>query len=215
LLPVTRARSIVVNAVYCGSKYKDDDQWRVAAELAGGSFAKIDHNHHLPQMKTPLDSRMRELNRRMNETFMWYGPGADKAAANQEQQDRNAANMSDTAFAARMSTKIGHLYHHVDHDLVDAMRHGKVDPARMPESLMPQSLKSMTPEQRVEHVAEMTKQRQSIRRQMADVIAQRHRYLESRMSETIGRNRGPLVLGDALVQTIREQVRDKGYVFSD
>ena len=56
-LPLAKDRAIVVNAVYRGSKYKDDAQWQAAVELAGGAFAKIDHNHRLPAIHTPFDAK--------------------------------------------------------------------------------------------------------------------------------------------------------------
>ncbi len=216
ILPKADAQSIVVNTIYCGSKYAGEDQWKVASKASGGIHAKIDHNHHLPNIKTPLDGKMRELNRKMNETFIWYGDGSDKAAKNQQSQDKNADRMSDHAFAARMSAKIGHLYHHVHHDLVDAYRHGKVDLEKMSPSSMPENLREMSKEERMQYVTRMTEQRQSIRRQMADVIAQRHQFLQTKMSESLNdQQRSAMVLGDALVQAIRKQAREKGYRFGE
>jgi len=209
-------KSLVVNTIYCGAKQKGDAQWRSAAGLTGGLFAKIDHNHHLPEMETPYDVKMRELNRRMNETFVWFGDGGEKAAVNQRKQDANAANLSDHAFAARMSAKIGHLYHHVHHDLVDAIEHGKADLANMSEEQMPPLMAKMSAEERIQLIEKKTMERQTVRREMADVVASRHRFLEAKMK--VGQKQADdeaLVLGDALVVAIREQAKSRGYLFNE
>lgn len=229
-LPKALNGDITVNSIYCfvptptkkGTASKSIprgasagmEQWEAAAKLTGGLYFQIDHNHHLPQMETPFDSRMRELNEEMNATFVWHGEGSQHAAANQKVQDENAAKMSDHAFAARMSAKIGHLYHHAHHDLIDAINHGKVDLATMPEAKMPEDLQKMTPQQRVSFVEDKVAARDGIRRQMADVIAKRHAFLERKMAEKLGKeDKTMTVLGDALVNAVRSQTIRKGFEF--
>lgn len=216
--PITE-RSITLNTIYCGAidgKEKTAGQWRFAAALVGGLSARIDHNHHLPQMETPFDERIRELNAKLNDTFVWYGSGAEEAARNQREQDGNARKMSDHAYAARMSAKIGHLYHHVHHDLVDAIQHGKVDLATMPAEKMPPSVAKLSARERVEFVSGKTRERQAVRRQMADVIASRHCFLEEWMSGSVDDSSDEtLVLGNALVRAIRERAQGMGYDFAD
>lgn len=225
VLPRALDRDVVINSIYCFDPNSDGsapkttpggasagmEQWEAAAKLANGRYFQIDHNHHLPEMMTPFDSRMRELNEEMNRTFVWFGEGAEKAAKNQEMQDRNAGKMSDHAFAARMSAKIGHLYHHAHHDLVDAIDHGVVELARMPEAKMPEALQVMSPEQRMEFVEDKVAERDRIRRQMADVISKRHAFLQQKMAEQAGKD--VTVLGDALVEAVRSQATQRGFQF--
>ena len=220
-LPKALSGSIVLNSIYCYDPkvkvaVKGMDQWEAAAKLTEGMYFRIDHNHHLPRMKTPFDSKMRELNRKMNETFIWYGNNSDKAANNQQAQDRNAAKMSDHAFAARMSAKIGHLYHHVHDDLIDAISHGVVKLDNMPVDKMPEALKKMTPEMREEFINTKIADRNRVRRLMAEVISQRHSFLQQKMSEQIGKEgKSPQVLGDALAKAVRSQTTQRGFKFSE
>lgn len=214
VLPQLASNSIVLNSIYCGTKYREEDGWQAATEIARGRFARIDHNHHLPNIKTPYDEKMRELNREMNATFVWYGKHSHVAADNQKHQDENTARMSDHAFAARMSAKIGHLYHHVDHDLVDAMTHGKVQVDRMPTELMPENLRRMTADQRVEFLNGKISDRQSVRRRMADLIAKRHAYLQKQMMNDLGKD-APQVFGEALIEALVEQATDCGFEFDE
>lgn len=213
ILPEIQQKSILVNAIYCGTKYQGQEQWDSAAQIAGGVSALIDHNHHLPKMPTPYDTEMRELNELMNETFVWFGKGAERAARKQREQDKNAAEMSDHAFASRMSTKAGHLYHHVDHDLVDALRHGKADLETMPESLMPSVLRDKSPSDRQGFMEEMIAQRKTVRRRMAEVLSLRQIFLENELRKQGGNAK--TVLGDALSTAIKLQAKMAGYKFAE
>ncbi|MEO1525637.1 MAG: vWA domain-containing protein [Planctomycetota bacterium] len=212
VLPTIKQKSVFLNTIYCGTKYEGRGQWDTAAKIAGGLSSFIDHNHRMPNVPTPYDGKMRELNEEMNATFLWYGKGADKAAANQGKQDRNAEKMSDHAFAARMSAKIGHLYHHVDHDLVDAMTHGHATLDKMPESVMPSVLAEKSASERREFMSELIARRKGVRRRMAEVLSLRQRFLEN---ELIKRGaEAKTVLGDALSDAIKEQAATLGYTFS-
>ena len=114
-----------------------------------------------------------------------------------------------------MSAKIGHLYHHVNHDLIDAIQHGKVDPSKMKVDQMPPLLASLDAEARKKLISDKTKDRQVIRRKMADLISKRHRFLEMKMSESHDlKFDGDKVLGAALSKAIRKQAKSKGYSFS-
>ena len=217
LIEHIKSKSITVNTVYCGPEKKPGvfDGWKTATSSVNGLFKQIDHNHHLPAIETPYDKPMRELNTKLNETFVWFGEGSHHAATNQHEQDANALNLSDHAFAARMSAKIGHLYHHVHHDLIDAIKHGKVDPSKMAVEQMPPLLASLDAEARLKLISDKTNERQVIRRKMADLISKRHRFLETKMSESHDLNfDSDKVLGSALSKAIRKQAKSKGYSFS-
>ena len=217
LIDHIKSKSITLNTVYCGPEKKpgDFDGWKTATSSVNGLFKQIDHNHHLPEIETPYDKPMRELNAKLNDTFVWFGEGSHHAASNQHQQDANALNLSDHAFAARMSAKIGHLYHHVHHDLIDAINHGKVDPSTMAVEQMPPLLASLDAEDRMKLISDKTNERQVIRRKMADLISKRHRFLETKMSKSHDLNfDSDKVLGSVLSKAIRKQAKSKGYSFS-
>ena len=79
---------------------------------------------------------------------------------------------------------------------------------------MPEDLQKMTPQQRVSFVEDKVAARDGIRRQMADVIAKRHAFLERKMAEELGKeDKTMTVLGDALVNAVRSQAIRKGFEF--
>lgn len=219
-LPKLTSWGIPLNTIYCldpnySETLKGEDQWRLASELTQGRYAKVNHNHHLPDVMTPFDEEMRELNERLNETFMWYGDEARSAMQNQRRQDENAQALSDHAFAARMSAKIGHLYQHIEHDLIDAHQHGHLDLAKLDLNDMPESLRGMSRDEMMSAIGEMAQRRERIRREMANTLSNRNAFLHEKMSETLGDNTQQANWGSVLIEAIREQGAERGFQFKD
>jgi hypothetical protein len=219
-LPKALSKKVLINSIFCDNKAKGNTallpQWESAAQLVGGLSFQINHNHHLPELNTPFDARIRKLNTEMNATFVWYGDGGEEAAANQKTQDENMAKMSDHAFAARMSAKIGHLYHHAHHDLIDALDHKMVDLNKMPAAIMPDNLRAMSNKQRMAFLNQKIAERQKIRRKMADIISQRHAFVQQKMSQMPNTKTAKVnVLGDALVRAVRSQAIARGFEFEE
>ncbi|MEO0478221.1 MAG: VWA domain-containing protein [Planctomycetota bacterium] len=212
VLPKLQAQDITLNTIYCRwkkAKRGEADRWQSAASDSIGRFLEIDHNLRLPDVATPYDAQFRELNDRMNETFVWYGDQADEARRNQIAQDENAARMSNRAFAGRMAAKVGHLYHHVHSDLVDALQHDHHDLDTMPVELMPPFLQGMSNEERRAFMDERIGARERVRREMADLVTRRHRYLREQANSD---EQAPS-WGSGFVAAIREQASAKGFAF--
>lgn len=219
-LPTLSELQLPLNTIYClDQNYRESlvgaDQWRLASELSGGRYAKINHNHHLPDVETPYDAELRVLNERMNETFMWYGKDGERAMRNQIEQDQNAEQLSDHAFAARMSAKIGHLYQHVHDDLVDAHQHDQLNLQSAKRSRMPEEIKDLSDEEMLERIDAMAGRREQIRREMADTLAKRNLFLHRKMSETIGEEEESPMWGDALIEALQQQAIDRGFRFDE
>lgn len=215
VLPRLAEKGIPVNSIYCrwkDAKPDEDRQWDLASQRSGGVFGAIDHNHQLAMTETPFDGEFRVLNKRMNETFLWYGKDAEKSRRNQLEQDRNSQKMSNDVFAQRMSAKIGHLYRHDHADLVDAVHHGSVDLSQMSEDEMPATLRAMATSERAAHVTKMIESRERVRREMASLIAKRHEWLKGKMSEQLTEGEDdPATWGDAFVKAIRQQLIQRGF----
>ena len=221
VLPRLSQQNILVNTIYCKwkkAKPTEPAQWSYAANFAAGSYAMIDHNKSVREPMTPFDDEFRKLNRRMNESFIWYGKDSKQHRSNQIAQDKNAQRMSNSTFAKRMSAKIGHLYKHVHSDLVDAIQHGQIDLKKMPVKKMPESLQKMSAENREKFVKSKIAERELVRREMATLIGKRQAWLNKKMSEsiraTVGSNGAKLNTdswGDAFASAIAEQLRDAGF----
>lgn len=213
VLPRLSEKSIRVNTIYCkwsGAKSGEKDIWQFGAQLADGRFAQIDHNQHMVKGETPFDEEFRSLNRRMNDTFVWFGPKAQQHMRNQIQQDQNAKKMSNQVFAERMATKIGHLYKHTHSDLVDAVQHGQARLSNMPEDKMPEKIRSMKADERKRYIESKISARETVRREMATLIAKRNNWIHKKMSTDITSTQSD-TWGAALIASVREQLADSGF----
>ena len=215
VIPRLREQQIKVNTIYCrwkDAKKREDALWQYAAQLASGTYAMINHNRKMEDLSTPYDDQFRSLNRRMNDSFVWYGKNANKHMKNQIEQDKNADKMSNAAFASRMSSKIGHLYKHVHSDLVDALQHNQLKMDSMPEKLMPENIRAMKPAERMSFLKQKISEREQVRREMATLISQRDAWI--RANAPASQSTGD-TWGDALRSAVRTQLKSAGFEIRD
>lgn len=208
------SRGVTLNTVWCEwnkAKPGEANLWKTSALFGDGAYAAIDHNHHLPNRPTPFDAEFMALNDRMNETYLWYGKRGEQARRNMLEQDRNARKMSPAVFAARMSSKVGHLYHHVHADMVDAVTRRGMKMNRIGAEQMPERMRQMTTSQRMRLVEEMAARRETVRREMTSLVARRHAWLKAQGHADAT---GPMTFGDAFLAAVRDQARRRGFTFS-
>lgn len=209
-----REMGIVVNAIYCGNAADDmAPGWQEFAQLAGGMYASIDQGvAALANIETPMDQRLMELNQALNETYIAYGEQGEKAAANQQAQDRNAASMSAPAAASRAVTKGSSLYDSADWDLVDAMNSGlSLDQVKQQE--LPAEMQAMTTEDQVEFVQKKNQQRQQLQQEISELGRQRREHIaEERPALGADAEQG---LDLVIQEGLRKVAEAKGFVFAD
>jgi hypothetical protein len=120
-------KDIVINTIYCGKDSKGlvQSAWRTVAQHAGGVYASIDQRQSaVATIAAPQDRQLRELNAKLNSTYVPFGHKGEKARENQLRQDNNAAGMSEQAAPARAVTKASKMYRSSEWDLVDALESG-------------------------------------------------------------------------------------------
>lgn len=119
----TRARAddILVNALYAGAREQGmAEGWPAVAQHGEGNFSAIDPETGTIQIPTPQDETLLELNRRLNTTYLPYGPRGEAGLANQQAQDRNASRLGVQSCSSRIVAKGTALYTNASWDLVDA-----------------------------------------------------------------------------------------------
>lgn len=152
-----KQRGVVVNTIHCGG---DDPSWREAAVLAGGAFARIDHNAKVAQIATPYDQEIQALGAALNGTYVPYGARGGEGAARQRAQDANALGVGASTGSKRALAKASRAYKNAEWDLVDAAK----DDAKVLEKL---------DEPTKQKVKEATAKREEIQAKMADLAKKR------------------------------------------
>ena len=192
---------IVVNAIYCGGPQDGDaTTWHRVAALSGGVYASIDQNAAaVAAIETPFDDQLLKLNGELNETYVAFGQSGDRYRENQLRQDEQVAGLSKPAMASRAVTKASGLYSAAEWDLVDATAAGeKLEEISAKD--LPADMQDMTLDQRKEHVAKLSEKRQALRRQIADLDADRQEYIDKERARTEGEDGLDQALLDGLTR---------------
>ena len=204
------SRGIVVNAIYCG---RDGDAdalgWRKLAANTNGVYASIDQNAAaVGNVATPFDAQLAALNDALNGTYIAFGSGADLGRANQLEQDRNAAAMSPAASASRVVAKAGALYR-AEWDLVDAVASGRTL-SEIPVEQLPAELQALEPAELKVRVREHAERREELQSQIADVAAERNRFIAEQSRAAPAEAQG---LDAAILDGVRKVAGTKGFAF--
>lgn len=214
LLQATRAAAsagIVVNTIYCGS---ENDAivagWRDSAVNTNGLFASINQDAAaVANIATPMDTKLAELNRALNDTYIMYGAAGEGARENQLQQDANAGAMSQAAMASRVVTKAGRLYDASEWDLVDAVESGKNLEEMEPENL-PAAMRDMDKDERAAFVGEQAEKRQTIQAEIAELDDARRAFIQDERARQAADEDG---LDEAMLKGLRTLAEAKGFTF--
>lgn len=205
------AAGILVNSVYCGAANDSlAPQWSEVARLADGRFACIDQATGAIAIATPFDQELVALSASLNTTYLPFGSGGAACWANQTEQDTNARNMSSAVAAQRCLTKGGNAYSNGAWDLVDASKDSAFKLEAIPVDQLPEPMRAMTLEQRREHIAARGKEREEIRKRVAELDAQRAKFVAQ---ETARRGAEGSSFDRAIRDAVRAQAVARGLSF--
>lgn len=201
---------VIVNTIHCGDYSSGiEGMWRHGAQLAEGNYLNINQDQAVVQIETPQDAEMIQLNIELNNTYLWYGKEGRAAGARQMKQDKNAMSLGLSSSSQRIAAKASSVYQNSRVDLVDAVNDETVDLDAMEEAELPEAMKTMTEQQRRDFVKEHAEKRADIQARIKDLSKQRDAYVaqeRKRLAETEDDT-----LGNAVVQSIREQLGDAGF----
>lgn len=201
---------VIVNTIHCGDyDIGIEGMWRHGAQLAEGNYLNINQDQAVVQIETPQDTELIQLNIELNNTYLWYGKEGRAAGARQMTQDKNARLLGLSSSSQRIAAKASSVYQNSRVDLVDAVNDEAVDLDAMEEAELPEAMKTMTEQQRRDFVKEHAEKRAEIQARIKDLSKQRDTYVaqeRKRLAETEDDT-----LGNAVVQSIREQLGDAGF----
>jgi hypothetical protein len=208
-------KGIAVNTIHCGSYQEGvSGQWEQGAKLAEGKYLNIDQDEKVVHVPCPQDRIIIELNDELNKTYLWFGSIHERESLKQNQvvQDNNSLGLG--GLSSRAAAKSSSLYRNVGRDLVDTYEENQDSIVSLPTDALPEELQSLTPEQRVAKVAEMSKQRAEIKSKIARANQERVQYIEAeqkKMAAASNQPSGAATLGDAFSAAVSEQLQASGF----
>lgn len=86
-----KEKDVIVNTIFCGS-YENgiSGMWEDGANLDGGDYLTINQDKKLVHIVTPYDKQIIILNKKLNNTYIYYGKKGYSKYSQQKKQDSNA-----------------------------------------------------------------------------------------------------------------------------
>jgi hypothetical protein len=203
---------IIVNTIHCGLEAEGiSGQWSEAARLADGQFININQDHVEEAILAPQDERLRELNRKLNGTYVPYGQQGGAMQKRQEEMDEAAAEAAPDAGVQRAAAKSSGLYKAGHWDLVDGLTEGRIKLADVKDKDLPEEMRKLSPEERQVYLDKKKAERAAIKKEMQELSEARRDFVgaeRKRLAEAGGEED---TFGRAVEKMLGEQLEKKGY----
>ncbi len=202
---------IVVNTIFCGN-YDEGIQtmWKAGADISDGKYMNIDHNADIVHIDAPQDAEIIKLGQQLNKTYIAFGKIGKEKKEMQSEQDANSMSVSNEVMVQRSVTKSGGQYKNSTWDLVDAKKDGTLKIEDLKDEELPDEMKKMSVQERKTYIEKKEKEREQIQIKINKLNDERSKYVAQKMLE----NKNENTLDAVMIKTIREQAKQKNYLFS-
>ena len=208
-----RKGNIFVNTIFCGDRNEGiKTLWQDGADLGGGKYFNIDSNQRVIFIETPYDIRISECNVKLNDTYIGYGSRGYEKKSAQVMQDVNAESLSKANAVERTVTKSKKQAYRADSwDMVDKAESDKDFIKNVKQEELPQELKGKSKEEIANYIAEKSKERSRLQKEISELGIKRQNYIDAEMKKR-GNNSAD-DLGKAIETSIQELATKNGYKF--
>ncbi|MBR9919513.1 MAG: VWA domain-containing protein [Bacteroidetes bacterium] len=203
------SNGIQINTIFCGN-YEEGVRtfWKEGADLADGEYLNIDQSQEVVHIPTPYDQEILELNRKLNDTYIGYGAEGASRKEMQMAQDDNAADYGAANAASRATYKAKESYRNTSWDLVDAMEEDAEILEEIEEEALPEEMKAMSTEERVEFVEAKSEERDNIRK---EILQLEEKAEEHRAKELESMSGEKSTLDQVMLEAVRKQAKAKSF----
>ncbi|WP_108802205.1 VWA domain-containing protein [Aquimarina sp. Aq107] len=201
-----KEKDITINTIFCGN-YKQGIQtkWKDGANLTNGEYSAIDHNRETIHIATPYDDIILQLNRKLNNTYIYYGNEGSKKIGLQAEQDRNARSYSAANAVSRTISKSSGFYKNKSWDLVDAAEDKDFELEEIEKEELPQELKDKSKTELKQYVAQKSNERKEIQKKIQELNKKRLVYIKNNSKKDDAN------LEAALIKAIKTQGERKSF----
>lgn len=211
-IELAKSKGITVNTIHAGDYNTGvTSGWQQGALMASGNYMSIDHNHQVVHIVAPQDNKIAELNQKLNQTYLAYGKDGQRGMARQKEQDSKSNDISLGLLAKRVKAKVSSMYKNTKWDLVDAVESDKVKLDEIKRENLPKPMQSMDIEAQRQFLKEKKREREDIKKQIAELSEARDSYVASEKSKMAEENVS--TIDDALVSAVRSEGEKKNFNF--
>ncbi len=202
-------QDVVVNTIFCGNYQNGvSGKWQDGANLTNGDYMAIDHNDTIVHISSPYDDVIIQLNKKLNDTYIYYGAQGRNKMALQSKQDSNAAELDEVVVVKRAVSKSSRIYDNSLWDLVDAEKRKDFSYKKLNKKNLPKVLQNKSSEEIKAYVGQQSKKREEIKQKIKKLNAQRNAYVAKKRKETNTKS-----LDKALISSLKRQAKTKNYIW--
>jgi len=200
-------KDVVVNTIFCGD-YKNgiSGKWKNAAVLGKGEYLTINQNKKIVYIATPYDEIIIKLNKKLNDTYIYYGSNGRKKMTLQASQDDKAYEMNEEVVVARAVSKSSKNYFNSKWDLVDAEKEEDFDYKKIDKKKLSKDLQNKSTAELKAHVGKQAVKRKVIQKEIQKINKQRDAYLLKNKKENTDDE-----LESVMINAIKNQAKRKNY----
>ena len=203
-----KEKDVTINTIFCGDYNQGiSSHWKDGAKLTHGDYMAINQNRATVHIASPYDDAILILNKKLNKTYVAYGPRGSRKMALQAEQDMNASGYSKANAVKRTISKSSHLYKNKSWDLVDAIEQEEVVIEDIKVEALPTELKGKTKKEIKDFIVEKGNERKAIQNEIKDLNAKRKSYISKQKSVQSNN------LENAMTNAIKEQAKKKKYTW--
>lgn len=205
-----KRKGVIVNTIFCGP-YEEGirTSWKEGATLTGGDYFSIEQDQKPIFVSTPYDDQIVKLNRRLNDTYIFYGASGRQKKAMQIRQDQNAASYGRANEVNRAVSKSSHVYKNQSWDLVDASESENFSIKDLEEESLPPEMQDLSDREKALYVEKKKEERENITREIAILNEKRTRFIAEKQKESGKDN----MLDNAMLTAIKDQAKRLDYQF--
>jgi len=183
-LSVAKQKDIIVNAVLAGNAADTERVWRDIAQHGNGRFIPIPQDGgQVVIIETPYDEDIIILQREINGTVIPYGPRAMQKRTEDKTQQLSKVAAAAPSQASEMASFINKRARSTseavtgDGDLVADVSAGRSSFSAIKDEDLPDNLRAMKPEQRIDEVNNQMSQRKALNEKLGALVAKRDKYV--------------------------------------
>lgn len=200
---------IPVNTIFAGSADAAVFQeWQKLATDLDGSSGNIDPSLQIPDIKSPFDQKLIDLNEAFNKTIIVYGSNGQGSLDSYLHTDALYGG-SGGSFYDLVGAKTSGFYDMSKWDLVVAIKEKNLDIATVDKSKLPTDLQTLSNAEILAIVDAKYLERKQIEATIVATVKQREDYLAPLIEAVIGKAEG--LIQETLIKSIAKQLEAKGY----
>jgi uncharacterized protein YegL len=183
-LSVAKQKDIIVNAVLAGDARDTERAWRDIARNGNGRFIPIPQDGgQVVIIETPYDDDIIILQREINGTVIPYGPRALQKRTEDKTRQLSQVAAAAPAQASEMASYLNKRARVSSEavtgggDLVSDVTAGRQKLAAVKDDELPENLRALKPEQRMDELNRQMKQRNALNEKLAALVTRRDKFV--------------------------------------